>query len=126
MADITNAMIGILPRDSGITARDVVNSALATVKQKIPAWKDDQPVAGSHRTFDAIDFARAMAAHGSYCGGAIPLMWLNFLSFSPIRYMPSPGDVAARLAQMRSTPITSKTTVFVCFSFQASPIRLLR
>ena len=113
MSDFTNAMIGILPRDTDITIQDVVNSALATVQKQFPAWKDDRPLAGSHRTFDAIDFTRAMAAHGSYCGVAISLMWLDFLSFSPIGYLPSHGAVADRLAQMTSTQITPKTTVVV-------------
>ena len=113
MTDTANAMSGILPRDSEVTVQDAVKSAVACVAAQFPKYKEDQPRAGTHRTFTADDFARTLAGQESYCGVAIPFMWLDVQSFSPIGYLPSTGDVAARLAQSAPTPITPKTRIAI-------------
>ena len=41
------------------------------------------------------------------------MTWLDFESFSPIGYLPSLGDIAARLAPDAPTPITSKTVIAI-------------
>ena len=110
MTDSANAMSGILPGDSEITVHDAVKSALANVAAQFPKYKEDQPRAGTHRTFTAHDFARTLATQESYCGVAIPFTWLDFGSFSPIGYLPSLGAIASRLAQDALTPITPTST----------------
>ena len=112
-ATAANAMSGILPRDSEITVHDAVKSALANVAAQFPKYKEDQPHAGAHRTFAAPDFASTLATSDSYSGVGIPFMWLDFHSFSPIGYVPSLGDIAARLAQGAPTPITAKTIIAI-------------
>ena len=65
-ANASNAMSGILPRDSETTVNDAVKSALARVTAQFPKYKEDQPRAGKHRAFTAQDFAKTLETQGSY------------------------------------------------------------